>query len=102
MIGWRGFASGRGELGETIGDEEDEVDEKTVGGALNLKVSEKTVCSEQVQRLVNDIWLTWVGGQRCGTPDLCGDREDGGVADLPDGGVLVECGVVCWHGIWRG
>lgn len=33
MIGWRGFASGRGELGETIGDEEDEVDEKTVGGA---------------------------------------------------------------------
>lgn len=95
LVRRRGLAGGRGELGETIGDEEDEVDEETVRGALDLKVPEKTVCSEQVQRLVNDIWLSWVGGQGCGPPDLCGDREDGGVADLPDGGVLVECGMVC-------
>lgn len=63
MVGRRGFACGRGELGETIRDEEDEVDEKTVGRAcrnisklslamhdgrptLDLKVSEKTVRSE--------------------------------------------------------
>lgn len=56
-------------------------------------------------------------GQRGRTPDLCGDREDGGVTDLPDGSVLVECRVVCLrivscecgslertyrHVIWRG
>lgn len=95
MVGWGGFACGRGELGETIRDEEYEVDEETVGRALDLKVSEKTVCSEQVQRLVNDIWLAWIRGQGGRTPDLCGDREDGGVADLPGGSVLVECRVVC-------
>lgn len=63
MVGWGGFACGRGELGETVRDEEDEVNEETVGRAcrnisklslamhdqrltLDLKVSEKTVCSE--------------------------------------------------------
>ena len=42
---------------ETIGNEEDEDDEKTITGPLDLKVSEERVGAEEVECLVDDVSL---------------------------------------------
>lgn len=44
LVRRRGLAGGRGELGETIGDEEDEVDEETVRGACRY-ISELSIAT---------------------------------------------------------
>lgn len=42
---------------ETVGNEEDEDDEKTITGPLDLEVSEQRVGAEEVECLVDDISL---------------------------------------------
>lgn len=55
------YLSGRGactaKLRETIGNEEDEDDEKTITGPLDLEVSEERVGAEEVKGLVDDVSL---------------------------------------------
>jgi hypothetical protein len=45
------------ELRETIGNEEDEDDEKTITGPLDLEVSEERVGAEEVEGLVDNVSL---------------------------------------------
>ena len=52
------------DLGKTVGDKENEDDEETVCGALDLEVAEEGVSTEEVEGLVNDIRLRWI---RCKT-----------------------------------
>lgn len=49
------------DLAEAVADEEDEVDEDSVGRALDLKVAEERVGSEEGERLVDDVGLGRVG-----------------------------------------
>jgi hypothetical protein len=55
------YLSGRGartaKFRETIGNEEDEDDEKTITRALDLKVSKERVGAEEVERLVDNVSL---------------------------------------------
>lgn len=53
---------GCGDLGETVGDEEDEVDEDAVGGALDFKVAEERVGAEEVDAFVDDVRAGGVDG----------------------------------------
>ena len=43
------------DLGEAVGDEEDEDDEEAIGGAFNLEVAEEGVGAEEVEGLVDDV-----------------------------------------------
>jgi len=52
-----GHGAHRANLGETIGDEEDEDDEGAIGGAFDLKVAEEGVGTEQVECLVDHVSL---------------------------------------------
>lgn len=47
-------------LGQTVGDEEDEDDESSVCWTFDLKVPEQRVGTEEVQSFVDDICLRWV------------------------------------------
>lgn len=58
---------GRGDLGETVGDEEDEVDEDAVGGALDFKVAEERIGAEEVDAFVDDVWARRVDGRWSGS-----------------------------------
>lgn len=40
---------------QTLRDPQDSIDQHAVGGALDLKVAEESVCAEQRQRLVQDV-----------------------------------------------
>ena len=51
-------------LGKTVGDKENEDDEETVCGALDLEVAEEGVGTKEVEGLVNDIRFPWI---RCKT-----------------------------------
>jgi hypothetical protein len=51
----------RSELGEAVRDEEDEHDERSVGGALDLKIAEERVGAEEVEGLVDDVCARWIG-----------------------------------------
>jgi hypothetical protein len=51
----------RADLGQTIADEPDSIDEQTVGGTLNLEVSEERVGSEEGEDLVKDIVAVAIG-----------------------------------------
>lgn len=51
----------RADLGQTIADKPDSIDEQTIGGALNLKVSEECVGTEEGEDLVKDIVAVTVG-----------------------------------------
>ena len=44
-----------------MSDEEDEDDELAVGRALDLKIAEKRVGAEEVEGLVDDVGLRWIG-----------------------------------------
>ena len=46
---------GTSEFGETVGDEEDEDNEETIGRALDLEVAEEGVGAEEVEGLVDDV-----------------------------------------------
>ena len=50
----------RTELGEAVGDEEDEDNEEAIGGALDLEVAEEGVGTKEVEGFVNDIRLRWI------------------------------------------
>ena len=49
------------DLGEAVTDEENEVDEHAVRGALDLKVAEEGVGAEEVERLGDDVVASGVG-----------------------------------------
>jgi hypothetical protein len=77
-IVWRRATRARLQLCETVRDEEDQVDEKAVGGALDLKVAEQAVGAEQVQCLVDDVWrrrVSWEGSVWMRELGL-GDKQD--------------------------
>ena len=48
-------------LGKAVGDVEDEDDEQPVGRSLDLKVAEKRVGAEEVERLVYYVCCGWIG-----------------------------------------
>ena len=52
------------DLGETIGNEEDEYDEEAIGWALNLEVAEERVGTEEVEGLIDDISRVLVSCER--------------------------------------
>lgn len=96
-------------LGQTIRDKPDAINEQAVGGALDLKVAEEGVGAEEGQHLVQDVVALRVGvgrqvrregrvgkGERIdGTPGLGAEREEREVADEAGRvGVRVEDGVV--------
>jgi hypothetical protein len=54
---WR---TSRTKLGKTVRDVKDENDEEAVGGALDLKVTEERVGTEEVEGFVNYVRLVWV------------------------------------------
>lgn len=96
------------DLGETVAEEPDAVDEQAVGGALDLKVAEEGVGAEQREDLVEDVVALRVrvralgGGQgrvRDGkgvgrAADLGAEGQQGEVANQPGIGLRVEDGVV--------
>ena len=45
------------DLGKTVGDEEDEDNEETIGRALDLEVAEEGVGTEKVEGFVDDVGL---------------------------------------------
>ena len=49
------------ELGEAVGDEEDEDNEEAIGGALDLEVAEEGVGTEEVESLVDDVCFGRIG-----------------------------------------
>lgn len=51
----------RSNLGQAIAHEPDSVHEQTIGRALNLKVSEKGVCTEQGKHFIEDIVALVIG-----------------------------------------
>ena len=102
----------RSDLGQTVADEPDAVDEQPVGVALDLEVAEEGVGAEEREHLVQDVVAVRVGvgrlargegrvreGERVdGAADLGAQREEREVADQPGGWLGgVEDGVV---GLW--
>lgn len=45
---------------QTVRDEQDQVDEQSIGGSFDLKVSEQAVGSEEVEGFFDDVRLGWV------------------------------------------
>jgi len=77
------------ELGETVGDVEDKDDERAVRGALDLKIAEERVGTEQVERFVYYIVLRWIP-DGCRAANACSERQNGKVSDLARIWRLVE------------
>jgi hypothetical protein len=53
--------AGRGNLGEAVGDEEDEDDEQSVRWSLDFKVAEERIRAEEIERLVDDVQCVGIG-----------------------------------------
>jgi hypothetical protein len=51
----------RADLGQAIADEPDSIDEQTIGGTLDLKVSEECVGTEEGEDLIKNIVAVAVG-----------------------------------------
>lgn len=95
LVGLVGRGGGL-ELAQTFGHKENAVDECSVGGALDLKVLEKGVCSEQIQHLVDDVVVGVAG--IAGASERRFDGQNGKVSHYPGVLVLAEkCTVQSWH-----
>lgn len=96
-------------LGKAIAEEPDAVDEQTIGGTLDLKVTEEGVGAEEGNHFIENVVALavrvgrFVCGERrvgdgegvCWAASLCSERQEGEVADeVRRIGVGVEDGIV--------
>lgn len=88
------------EFVQTVGNKENAVNEDSIGGSLDFKVSKEGVCAKKVEDLIN--YVVIFVSRISGTPELCSNWQDGKVADQTSiGACRKECGVVCLEGVVR-
>jgi len=81
-------------LGQAVGDEEDENNEKAIRRALDLKVAEQRVGAEEIECFVDYICLFRIGNWGW-TADSGLDWQNGHVPDLSNIGLFVQSRVIC-------
>jgi hypothetical protein len=82
------------EFVQAVRNEEYAVNENSIGGSFDLKVSKEGVCAEKVEDLINYvvIFVSRIGG----TSELCSNWQNGEVSNQTSVSTCrKECGVIC-------